>query len=351
MAKERKLKKSKKRKQEKSTGNAVSIFLQQIRKYPLLDDEAVAWLCGSAQELEQYNEQVEEFNRKIDEAVKEGKKVKTKKKKKQENWPAQKMVQHNLRLVVSVIKRFFKGFSGNKQKRPRFLEFMDLVQAGAGDKGLYKAVLRFDPSRGNKFSTYAVWWIRHAISREIADRKGTVKHPVHLQDAQKRLNRVLGHYSALGIEIGDDLRLHSLKGRTVGRLKAGTAGADRQPLSFDQMVSASGRGFDDDSDLSLHNLLPDEATPPPDARAELLGGLTHNFDDPMSGIDFWMDKAKCDLEEREILFRRFGIDEEREHTLQEIADDFGLSRERIRQIEARSIAKLRRVFARDIAER
>jgi RNA polymerase primary sigma factor len=222
----------------------------------------------------------------------------------------QKMAASNLRLVVSVAKRY----------RNRGVGFLDLIQEG--NTGLLRAVDRFESSRGFRFSTYATWWIRQAITRAIADQSRTVRLPVHFQTT---MNKVL---------IADDLAAQRCQHRPtledtahaagMSVVKAGRAlRADRRIISLDRPLSGEGEKF-------FGDLLPDRGNNDPEKNLN------------RESLRIGMDEAlqKLDYREREILRLRYGLSDGQIHTLSEVGAMFSVTRERIRQIEREAIRKL-----------
>ena len=292
------------------TDDPVRMYLKEIGKVNLLTSEEEIALAQKMdagntakeqlEELEKVGDEVpEEVKKELNKLIREGERAK------------QKLAEANLRLVVSIAKRYVG----------RGMQFLDLIQEG--NLGLIKAVEKFDYTKGYKFSTYATWWIRQAITRAIADQARTIRIPVHMVETIYKVIRVsrqllqeLGH-DPTPEEIAEEMNMPVERVREILKIA-------QEPVSLETPIG-------EEEDSHLGDFIPDEdASEPAEAASFTL--LKEQLVEVLSTLT---------PREEKVLKLRFGIEDGRTRTLEEVGKEFNVTRERIRQIEAKALRKLR----------
>ncbi|MFK5925247.1 MAG: sigma-70 family RNA polymerase sigma factor [Desulfuromusa sp.] len=265
---------------EQATADAIKLYLKEIQKSQLLTAEDERYLAG---------------------LIAAG-----------DNAARERMIKSNLRLVVKIAKRYMN----------RGLPFLDLIEEG--NIGLIKAVEKFKVSKGCRFSTYATWWIRQSIERSIVNQSRTIRLPVHVADDINKL-----------LKISRELVQRLKRDPNVEEIAA-AMGTDanhvRRMMTLVKKTYSIEHPLGEGEDYSLIDTIEDTKLVDPETKIEDLDRFAH--------VQEWMDDLNDN--EREILALRFGLDDNDPQTLDTIGKKFGVTRERIRQIEAKSLAKLRK---------
>ncbi len=313
--------------QTELTDDSVRVYLREIGRIPLLkpeeEEKIAAEIIENVEPLAEAEKSRDELKAKIaapenDADLREDRKklAKIELKIKRLKRPKDKMAEANMRLVVSIAKRY----SG------RGLDFLDLIQEG--NTGLLRAVEKFDPDKGFKFSTYATWWIRQAITRAIADQARTIRIPVHMVEKINKLLRVQRQMTQQLNREPTTAELSKELDETPETIKY-IFKVKQDIQSLDAQIG----GSEDDDGSELNNFVEDNTTIRPEDAAsnELLR------EQVLEVVDTLPDR------EKKIVKMRFGLDGDgRSHTLEEVGAEFAVTRERIRQIESKALNKLRK---------
>ncbi len=301
------------------TADMVRTYLHEIGRVPMLTHEQEIIYGKQVQQMMALHDQKEELTQALDheptakeladhaqmseaalkEVMQRGQRAK------------QKMIEANLRLVVSIAKKYQK----------RNLEFLDLIQEGT--MGLERGVEKFDPMRGYKFSTYAYWWIRQAITRAIAQQARTIRLPIHITEKLNKIKKVQRELaqqygrSATAAEIGEALELEPAQIREYLTIA-------RQPVSLDLRVG-------DNQDTELQDLLEDDGPSPETYMAQ--ESLRQDLATLMADLT---------QQQRQVIILRYGLEDGHELSLAKVGERLSLSRERVRQLERQALDHLRR---------
>jgi RNA polymerase primary sigma factor len=288
-----------------ASDDVITLYMKEVGTVPLLSAEdevelALAWRRGeAAREALARNGSDPEERKRLEKEVELGDKARG------------RLIEANSRLVISIARKYLR----------RGLSLSDLIQEG--NMGLIKAVERFDPDKGHRFSTYATWWIRQAILRAVADQGRTIRLPAHIVDELNKLGRVAKRLAQeLGREPSDEELADELD--TSPERVAELMSLGGQPLSLETPVGA-------EEESTLAEFIEDEVTPNPISLA------AHTL------MEEQVEDALDSLTPREarVLRLRYGLEDGEDYTLEQVGDKLGLTRERIRQIQAQALRRLR----------
>lgn len=294
------------------TDDTIGLYLKEVSRVPLLTADEEVELAQRIERGRMAREELARVNVTPERRAELRKSI-------EDSWVARDhLITANSRLVISVAKKYMG----------RGVPFLDLIQEG--NIGLIRATKKFDYRRGHKFSTYATWWIRQAVTRAIADQGRTIRVPVHMGD---QINKLLRYQHQLTQKLGRDPSVEELAEALDVPLKKveNMIQVARRPLSLETPT-------DDEEDSVLGDFIEDEEEPPPDDTATY-NLLKEHLEEVLNGLP---------PREVRILQLRYGLLDGQAYTLEEVGRKMGVTRERVRQIEAQALARLRHPSVRKI---